>query len=196
MTMEQSTTSFPGVNILLPVLNADLHVAPDFTGRVVVHFDNGRAICHRRLRDSEHVTTLDGFKRTFSAIDLALQKHTTPVGPLFVAERHGRMKKCFSRDTAIRYPAYFLTTHAFSRSGFKEHHPDVRIDRDDMEVWRRGETTTEYLCAHQRCVRRLRRILARKREMQKWCEKWDGRRDRFMKEYDELQATKPAGVRG
>lgn len=31
--------------------------------------------------------------RTASAIDLALQKHDTPVGPLFVAVRHGRIKK-------------------------------------------------------------------------------------------------------
>uniref|UniRef100_UPI003D0D0FF4 hypothetical protein n=2 Tax=Enterobacterales TaxID=91347 RepID=UPI003D0D0FF4 len=108
-----------------------------------------------------------------SMIDLALQKHDTPVGPLFVAVRHGRIKKCFTRDTAIRYLAFFMTTEAFERSGFPQHHPRVRIDRDDMEVWRDGETKAEYLAAHQRCIRRLRRILARKREMEKWCEKWD-----------------------
>jgi hypothetical protein len=54
---------------------------------------------------------------------------------------------------------------------------------------RDGETA-EYL-AHQRCVRRLRRILARKREMEKWCEKWDAMHDRFVKEVDALQAIKP-----
>ena len=91
-------------------------------------------------------------KRTASAIDLALQKHTTPVGPLFVAARHGRQKKCFSRDTAIRYLAFFMTTHAFAVSGFEQRHPRVRIDRDDMEVWRDGETKAEYLAAHQRCA--------------------------------------------
>ena len=106
--------------------------------------------------------------RTVSAIDLALQKHDTPVGPLFVAVRHGRTKKCFTRDTAIRYLAFFMTTEAFRRSGFQQRHPRVRIDRDDMEVWRDGETKAEYLAAHQRCERRLRRILNRKREMQKW----------------------------
>jgi hypothetical protein len=31
--------------------------------------------------------------RTASAIDLALQKHHTPVGDLFAAIRHGRMKR-------------------------------------------------------------------------------------------------------
>jgi 2-succinyl-5-enolpyruvyl-6-hydroxy-3-cyclohexene-1-carboxylate synthase len=69
----------------------------------------------------------------------------------------------------------------------------VRIDRDDMEVWRDGETKAEYLAAHQRCIRRLRRILARKREMEKWCEKWDAMHDRFVKEVDALQAIKPEG---
>lgn len=49
--------------------------------------------------------------------------------------------------------------------------------------------------AHQRCVRRLRRILARKREMQKWLEKWDAMHDRYVKEQAELQAIKPEGIR-
>lgn len=133
--------------------------------------------------------------RTVSAIDLALQKHNTPVGPLFVAARHGRQKKCFSRDTAIRYLAFFMTTEAFRRSGFQQRHPRERIDRDDMEVWRDGETKAEYLAAHQRCERRLRRILTRKREMQKWCEKWDSMHDRYTKEVNELQASKPEGIR-
>jgi hypothetical protein len=61
-------------------------------------------------------------KRTVSTIDLALQKHDTPVGPLFVAVRHGRIKKCFTRDTAIRYLAFFMTTEAFERSGFPQRH--------------------------------------------------------------------------
>ncbi|EMM0437631.1 hypothetical protein RVY09_001561 [Citrobacter freundii] len=134
-------------------------------------------------------------KRTASAIDLALQKHDTPVGSLFVAVRHGRIKKCFSRDTAIRYLAFFMTTEAFKRSGFQQRHPRVRIDRDDMEVWRDGETKAEYLAAHQRCVRRLRRVLARKRDMTKWCEKWDAMHDRYVKELNELQDCKPEGIR-
>ncbi|MGC0585081.1 hypothetical protein [Salmonella enterica] len=134
-------------------------------------------------------------KRTVTMIDLALQQHETPVGPLFVAVRHGRTKKCFTRDTAIRYLAFFMTTQAFARSGFQQRHPRVRIDRNDMEVWRDGETKAEYLAAHQRCVRRLRRILARKRDMTKWCEKWDAMHDRYVKELNELQDCKPEGIR-
>lgn len=134
--------------------------------------------------------------RTASTIDLALKKHDTPVGPLFVAQRHGRIKKCFSRDNAIRYLAFFMTTWAFEASSFPCRHPDVRsVHPIHGEVWERGGVTHEYYMAHQRCVRRLRRILARKRAMQKWCEKWDAMHDRFVKEVDKLQASKPEGVR-
>lgn len=136
--------------------------------------------------------------RTVSAIDLALQKHDTPVGPLFVAVRHGRTKKCFTRDTAIRYLAFFMTTEAFSRSGFEQRYPDVKKvhpDNPDLTRWLRGDITHEYREAHQRCVRRLRCIQARKRDMQKWREKWDAMHDRFVKEVAALQASKPEGIR-
>ena len=133
--------------------------------------------------------------RTASAIDLALQKHHTPVGDLYAAIRHGRMKRCFSRGTAISWLAHFLTSHAFSLSGFKQRHPDYLVEHEGNEMWRRGEITDEYLRAHQRTVRRLRRILARKREMKRWCEKWDAMHDRYVKEREELQASKPAEVR-
>ena len=134
--------------------------------------------------------------RTASAIGLALQKHHTPVGDLYAAIRHGRMKRCFSRGAAISLLAHFLTSHSFARSGFKQRDPDYLVEQDHGEqVWRRGETTDEYRRAHQRTVRRLRRILARKREMQRWCEKWDAMHDRYVKEREELKASKPAEVR-
>ncbi|MEH5011196.1 hypothetical protein [Phytobacter diazotrophicus] len=134
-------------------------------------------------------------KRIASAIDLAFQKHQTPVGDLFVAARHGRMKRCFSSGTAIRHLAYFLTSHAFASSGFAERHPDTREVSHGGEVWVRGPVTLEYSRAHQRTVRRLRRMLASKREAQKWLTKWDAMHDRYVKERAELQSSKPAGVR-
>ncbi|SBX78890.1 Uncharacterised protein [Klebsiella pneumoniae] len=50
----QQTMLYQGVLIPRPVLNVDLHVLPDFTGRVVVHIENGRVICDRQLFDDEH----------------------------------------------------------------------------------------------------------------------------------------------
>lgn len=126
--------------------------------------------------------------RTASAIDLAFQIHHTPVGNLFVAMRHGRMKRCFGRDTAIRWLAHFLTSHSFTRSGLKQRHPDFLVEQDHGEqVWRRGETTDAYHRAHQRTIRRLRLILARKREIQKWNEKYD----EWAVRWDELMKQKP-----
>ncbi|WP_079964555.1 hypothetical protein [Salmonella enterica] len=136
--------------------------------------------------------------RTSSTIDLALQIHHTPVGDLYAAIRHGRMKRCFSRDTAIRWLAFFMTTETFRRSGFELRSPDVQAVHPlnpELNCWQRGGATVEYIVAHQRCVRRLRRILARKRDMQKWCAKWDAMHDRYVKEREELQSSKPAEVR-
>ncbi|EAM9428694.1 TPA_asm: hypothetical protein G0G78_12045 [Salmonella enterica] len=133
--------------------------------------------------------------RIASAIDLAFQKYETPVGALWVAMRHGRMKRCFSRNTAIRWLAHFLTSHAFAQSGFKQRHPDFLVEGEHGEqAWHRGETTDEYHRAHRRTVRRLRRILARKREIQKWYAKWRSMHDRYVKEQKELQASKPEGM--
>lgn len=54
----QQTMLYQGVLIPRPVLNVDLHVLPDFTGRVVLHIENGRVICDRQLFDDEHICTL------------------------------------------------------------------------------------------------------------------------------------------
>lgn len=111
---------------------------------------------------------------TTSATELAFQKYPTPVGVLYVAMRHGRMKRCFSRDTAIRYLAFFMTSRAFSRSGFRERHPDTLVDHPvHGEVWQRGDVTNEYHLAHQRTLRRLRRILARRRQIEAWQKNYD-----------------------
>ncbi|MFT8077252.1 hypothetical protein ACMYL5_23280, partial [Salmonella enterica subsp. enterica serovar Typhimurium] len=110
------------------------------------------------------------------------------VGDLYAAIRHGRMKRCFSRDTAIRWLAHFLTSHSFTRSGLKQRHPDFLVEQDHGEqVWRRGETTDAYHRAHQRTIRRLRLILARKREIQKWNEKYDA----WAARWDEMMKQKP-----
>lgn len=132
-------------------------------------------------------------KTITESIIVAFHKYDTPVGPLFVAKRHGRIKKCFSRDTAIRHLAFFMTTMTFERSGFPQRHPDEKVTSPGVphEMWRNGESTDEYLAAHQRCVRRLRRLMARQRAMDEWKKKWDAMHDRYVKERDELQSRKP-----
>lgn len=43
------------------VLNVNLHVAPNFTGRVVVHLSEGRQVCDYLLLNGEHIATLSSF---------------------------------------------------------------------------------------------------------------------------------------
>ncbi len=92
------------------------------------------------------------------------------------------MKRCFSQDTAIRYLAFFMTSRAFGRSDFKQRYPDVQVIHPlnpELSSWQRGRAT-EYFNAHQRTVRRLRRILARKEKCKTGAQKWDAMHDRYI----------------
>ncbi|EGL9254833.1 hypothetical protein IMA94_004773 [Salmonella enterica] len=57
----QQMMTYCGMQIPPPVLNINLHVLPNFTGRVVLYIENGRVICDRQLLDDEHVCSLDSF---------------------------------------------------------------------------------------------------------------------------------------
>lgn len=130
--------------------------------------------------------------RTASAIDQAFERKPQIV---YVVSLHGYVKRCFSRDTALKHLAKFMTAKVFQHAGLPAEYAPVREMRPEGEVWVRQGITNEFNRAHQRCIRRLRRILAKKREMQKWCERWDAMHDSYVKEREELQATKPTGVR-
>lgn len=60
MTNQQMITH-RGMQIPRPVLNVDLHVLPDFTGRVVLYIENGKVKCDRQLHADEHICALDTF---------------------------------------------------------------------------------------------------------------------------------------
>lgn len=72
----QQTMPYQGVLIPRPVLNVDLHVLPDFTGRVVVHIENGRVICDRKLFDDEHICSLPTFIEMAREAGLRIQELT------------------------------------------------------------------------------------------------------------------------
>ena len=55
-----------------PFLNVDLHVLPDFTGRVVLYIENGQVKCDRRLSPDEHICTLDTFIEMARDMELRL----------------------------------------------------------------------------------------------------------------------------
>ncbi|HAS0869150.1 TPA: hypothetical protein I3305_004460 [Enterobacter hormaechei subsp. oharae] len=70
----QQTMLYQGVLIPRPVLNVDLHVLPDFTGRVVLYIEKGRVTCDRRLLDDEHICSLDTFIEMAREMELRLEE--------------------------------------------------------------------------------------------------------------------------
>lgn len=50
-------------------IQTTLHVAPGFTGRVVVHLKDGRPICDYRLLPEEHIATLQAFLELAAAAE-------------------------------------------------------------------------------------------------------------------------------
>nr|WP_049856695.1 hypothetical protein [Trabulsiella odontotermitis] len=59
MHVKQNTVMYRGVQIPRPVLPVDLHVAPDFSGRVLIWFEKGEAVCDMPLRDDYMIGSLE-----------------------------------------------------------------------------------------------------------------------------------------
>ncbi|EPJ3207959.1 hypothetical protein LL364_004284 [Citrobacter freundii] len=72
--MASQQTIVHGMQIPPPVLNVDLHVLPDFTGRVVLYIENGRVTCDRRLLDDEHICALDTFIEMAREMELRIEE--------------------------------------------------------------------------------------------------------------------------
>lgn len=119
-----------------------------------------------------------------SGIDAAFSR---PLRPVYIVTRHGYRKRCLSRSAALNNLAYYMTTHVFRLIGIRTHNPDMPVQRDGVIVHQLGQPTERYLSAHARCIRRIRRLLARKREIQQWQEKHDALTD----QYREFMKTKP-----
>ncbi|POP41769.1 hypothetical protein CHU32_24720 [Superficieibacter electus] len=70
----QQTMLYQGVQIPRPVLNVDLHVLPNFTGRIVLYIENGKVKCDRRLLEEEHICALDTFIEMAREMELRIQE--------------------------------------------------------------------------------------------------------------------------
>lgn len=104
--------------------------------------------------------------------------------PVYVVTRHGRSKKSFSRETAIRSLAHFMVQKTFDRAGVPTHEGGYQKEEGGVIHFHRGEITLGYWQAHHRCERRIRKLLARKREKEKWQREygeWASKHDDLMK---------------
>lgn len=107
--------------------------------------------------------------------------------PVFVVTRHGWSKRCLSRSAAINNLAHYMVSKTFRRAGIDTNEPDLPVNRDGATVLQLGGHTNQYLCAHNRCVHRIRRILAKKREFKEWVKKHEA----IKQQYSEHLANKP-----
>ncbi|HAG2208826.1 TPA: hypothetical protein G8V49_001031 [Salmonella enterica] len=123
-----------------------------------------------------------------TAIDKAFQKFDTPVGPVYFVKRRGWKRRTLSRKAALNNLAYFMVVDVFLLFGWPLHYADIPLGPGRVQ---RGDLTVKYYEAHKRCVRRLRRILAHKSEIQKWHSRWVVTYERHAKERDELMKQKP-----
>lgn len=72
----QQMMLYRGVEIPRPILNIDLHVLPEFTGRVVLYIENGKVKADRRLSDDEHICAIDTFIEMAREAGLRIQELT------------------------------------------------------------------------------------------------------------------------
>jgi len=123
-------------------------------------------------------------KKEKTGIEAAFSR---PLHPVYIVTRHGYRKRCLSRSAALNNLAHYMTTHAFDLISLDTNSPDTPAYRDGVIIYQLGQHTDRYLSAHNRCVRRLRQVLARKREIRQWQE----RHDAMTAQYREFMKTKP-----
>ena len=100
--------------------------------------------------------------------------------PVYVVTRHGWSKRCLSRSAAINNLAHYMVTKTFHRAGYETNDP--MFDEFDRPIARSiGQHTQQYSFAHIRCARRIRRILAKKREFRTWVAKHEEIKQQYAK---------------
>ncbi|ENA1760216.1 hypothetical protein ABF236_000861 [Yersinia ruckeri] len=107
--------------------------------------------------------------------------------PIYFVMRHGRSKKCLSRETAINRLAHFMTEKVFKRADISSRVGEMYTEVEGCIHWDRGEPSPDYISAHYRCMRRIRRLLAKQREIIKWRNKYE----KWSSQHKELIETKP-----
>jgi len=74
-------------------------------------------------------------------IDSAFQLNPLPV---YVVTRHGRSKKFFSREPAIRRLAHFMVQKTFDCAGIPTHEGGYQKEEGGVIHFHRGEITLDY----------------------------------------------------
>ena len=107
--------------------------------------------------------------------------------PVFVVTRHGWSKRCLSRSAAINNLAHYMVSKTFRRASIETNEACEPVFVNGVFAYKTGAHTEQYSLAHIRCARRIRRILAKKREHQLWVKK----HEELKQQYAEHLANKP-----
>ncbi|HCA3584000.1 TPA: hypothetical protein ACWV6C_005510 [Salmonella enterica subsp. enterica serovar Muenchen] len=63
-----------GIKMPKPVLSVEFNIPHDFTGRVVIHIENGLVTGKRRLSDDECICSIDSFIKIARDMELRLKE--------------------------------------------------------------------------------------------------------------------------
>lgn len=135
---------------------------------------NPNKIDYERLGD-DYIVDDGGIEDAFRKIDM----------PVYVIYRHGVYKRYLSRSAAIERLARVMTSHVFRVLDLP-----VRYDSifdPQKNAWVLGGRTEDYFNCKDRAKRRILRLLAKRREN----EKWDKEYRQWVEKRDELYSRKP-----
>jgi hypothetical protein len=135
---------------------------------------NPEKIDYERLGD-DYIADNGGIEDAFRKIDM----------PVYVIYRHGVYKRYLSRSAAIERLARVMASRVFRVLDLP-----VRYDSifdPQKNAWLLGGRTEQYFNCKDRAKRRILRLLAKKREKEKWQREYDD----WASKHDELMKRRP-----
>ncbi|WP_431022059.1 60S ribosomal protein L13a [Erwinia rhapontici] len=111
----------------------------------------------------------------------------TVSAPVYVVTRHGRRRRFLSRSAALNNLVHYMVTGAFDKAGIPTHEPSKPVLVNGHMAEKRGDLTESYWGAYHRTYRRVIKLLARQRDIQKWHLK----HEQVKQQYAELLSNKP-----
>lgn len=95
--------------------------------------------------------------------------------PVYIVTRHGRRRRFLSRSAAINNLVHFMVTGTFDKAKIPTHSETRQAWNESLGamVHKRGELTEQYWNAHHRTYRRVQKLIARRREIEKWQKDYD-----------------------
>lgn len=135
-------------------------------------------IDYERMGD-DYIADNGGIEDAFRKIDM----------PVYVIYRHGVYKRYLSRSAAIDNLARIMTTHVFNKLDLPVRHESAFDPYKN--AWILGGLTKEYFDCKARAKRRIFRLLAKKREIDKWNADYGKWMEKYQASRDELFSRKP-----